>query len=207
MCAQKEWDMAVQEGREDVDTIISARLTEFENWWRLEGKKNKLAGGAKAAAARGYSRLGTYTEVPAFMSRQDSGLPATGLPGIDGHPTTINPATAGNPLTGFSQLGLRGSSITISRQVADAQASRIANNRLRFGKDSEAGVPELDAKRNAQPQTTRGKGRQQSIVLKNAVAAIPENQKVGFFQDTGKERKPRRDKTRKTGGGTGFDAV
>ena len=115
--AKEEDDQAAEEGREDCGDIKEIRMAEFEEWWRIEEKKDAQLGGAKATAARGYSLLGTRTVLPAFMSRQ---------------------VELGNPLsTGLSQLKLD----------EPSSSTRVANTRQRFGKDASEGRPDLDAKR------------------------------------------------------------
>lgn len=157
--ALDEYNQALEAGREDHDTIVEKRMLEFEEWWRMEERQDKLYGGAKATAARGYSMMGQRTVPPTFMSRQVG-------------------ENAAEPLPTFSRMTLKDSTPLESRP--------IATNRRRIGKDSNDGLPDLDAKRAVNQQA---KGRK-SLAARNASSVKPANEKENFF-NTRKNRKPR----------------
>ncbi|KAJ4988132.1 hypothetical protein SVAN01_06384 [Stagonosporopsis vannaccii] len=159
--AQEEADMAASQGCEDCEGTTTIRMTEFENWWRLEEKKDKRQGGAQAAAARGYPLVGTRSVPPAFMSHQPCGLSL-----IADDPL---PASNGTMINGPIAI----------------KSEAFVNTRLRFGKDTTDGRPDLEAKRLL-CQQLRGKKSQA------AKYAIPENDS-SFFSSFKKDRKPRRD--------------
>ncbi|KAF2627647.1 hypothetical protein BU25DRAFT_410788 [Macroventuria anomochaeta] len=193
--AQEELDMATEEGYELPATFLSSRLAEFENWWRVEEKKDKQAGGAKAAAARGYSLLGTHTNPPTFMSRQVGEVATGGLGPLaaDGPLGGTRPG-AGNPPPVFSQIALN--------EPAPVPSRQSANVRHRFGKNTTNGRPDLEAKRIWMQQPN---GKRQSLALKNVAAVLPANEKENFFSNGRKDRKLR--VTSQAGGGNGFDAI
>lgn len=138
--ALEEHGLAIEECREDQDTIVATRMAEFGAWWRQEEKTDKQHGGAKATAARGYSMVGQRTLPPPFMSCRFGERIKEG-----DH----------DPLPDISRMTL------IDRA---ALASRpIANNRQRFGKSTTDGRPDLDAKRMMSHQA---KGKK-SLVIKD----------------------------------------
>jgi hypothetical protein len=104
--AKEEADLAEEEGSGDFVDIMKSRMEEFENWWRIELKNDAQQGGAQAAAARGYSLLGTHTIPPDFISRR---VETDALP--SGTRTLI-----GDPIPEFSQLKVNETRIANNRQ-------------------------------------------------------------------------------------------
>lgn len=167
--AREETVLAAEQNHIDYNDIMTTRMAEFEDWWRIEEQRDKQQGGKQAATARGHSLLGTLTVRPAFMTRQV----------ISAGRSSVMRLSTGNVFPALPRLK--------SNEDAGSQSLRVVNSRQRFGQNTSCDQADLETKQVSKQQSND----RRSWTFGDTAVVSSETDEESFFSRLKEGRKPR----------------